>query len=484
VLISWPQNSSTNLQCYSFSEVLAKPPLNFNNKIVLIGGLMSTNKNLVKTPVYQQNSLYQYRYDTEFIGIGISNLLQQDKVSFVQTWSEINEYLYFIIWLLTSGVFIWLISIDLPQKDNLYKFILAVVFAWIGIVSGIFIVSFGVFPQLWIPAGWIWIGVSINIITNVIAILDIQVKEEQQKVIKEQQKRLAQEEEYNERLTQEIEKLKNTLLMQERLAFIGKVSPFLRHKLLNFYDDFYRKLYLAKDFTSQQEDKLLEIFTLLEDSLSEEEIDNYREEFLNDLESSKSRLNQMEEILKNSSELITRFLPMLRGKIHDDLLNPQYININELLQESRKVATFDFKLASQEFNLEIIEEFEPNLKQLWGVPSELQFAFVNLLENAYQAVFERFKVSNSSYEPTVWLITKQTNFNLIIMIKDNGIGIDKDLIDKIFEPLFSTKKKHHQTGVGLTLTRDIIEFHYQGTVRVDIINGLTCFIVEFPLSSL
>jgi len=84
---------------------------------------------------------------------------------------------------------------------------------------------------------------------------------------------------------------------------------------------------------------------------------------------------------------------------------------------------------------------------------------LNLYNNAFYAVLEKKKISGDGYEPTVSIKTKSLNNHIEIRVKDNGNGIPLNIIDKIFQPFFTTKPTGQGTGLGLSLSYDIIKAH-------------------------
>ena len=383
----------------------------------------------------------------------------------------------------------WLCE-ELDPEKKWAKYLFSAAFTWAVLLLSIWTISLWFFPKLWIPSVFIWRGVTFNMIACTLVCLELKVREEQQKRLKEQekrlkeqQKRLKEKENYNKQLKIEVEELQKTVLAQERLAFFGKICPFVRHEIIGLYDDFDRKIQRIKKATNNQEDKLFEILPLLEEVLLEDEFEDHTEMLLNSGKNVLSRLQEMDEILEKSSDLITRFFPFVRENSTDDFLEPSLINLNELLRECSQITTYNFIYSKnqEDFDINIVEKLEPNLLFFWGVSSELRFIFVNLIENAYYAVIEKKEKNLESYAPTVWLKTQYLDKTLQVIIQDNGIGIKPELVEKIFNPLFTTKKKYKQTGVGLSLTKDLLNLNYNASIEVTLKDELTCFIITFPL---
>ena len=116
------------------------------------------------------------------------------------------------------------------------------------------------------------------------------------------------------------------------------------------------------------------------------------------------------------------------------------------------------------------------------VPQEIGRVLLNLFNNAFYAVHEQMKKLNAGYEPTVWVSTKKINDKIEIRVQDNGMGISKSLVDKIFQPFFTTKPAGEGTGLGLSLSYDIVKAH-GGELKVDSTGGQgAAFIILLPMA--
>jgi signal transduction histidine kinase len=108
---------------------------------------------------------------------------------------------------------------------------------------------------------------------------------------------------------------------------------------------------------------------------------------------------------------------------------------------------------------------------------------LNLINNAFYAVNEKKKTVNNGYEPTVTVKTKKANDSIQISVADNGNGIPPQLIDKIFQPFFTTKPTGQGTGLGLSLAYDIIKAH-RGELKVETTEGQGSeFIIQLPIQA-
>jgi signal transduction histidine kinase len=115
------------------------------------------------------------------------------------------------------------------------------------------------------------------------------------------------------------------------------------------------------------------------------------------------------------------------------------------------------------------------------VPQDIGRVLLNLFNNAFYAVNEKKKLAGDNYHPTVMVTTKRSRDEVFITVKDNGNGIPQNIVDKIFQPFFTTKPTGQGTGLGLSLAYDIIKAH-GGELKVGTKEGEGSeFIIQLPL---
>ena len=135
-------------------------------------------------------------------------------------------------------------------------------------------------------------------------------------------------------------------------------------------------------------------------------------------------------------------------------------DINKLTDEYFRLAYHGLRAKDKSFNAKLETNFDPNLGEITVVSQEIGRVILNLFTNAFYAVNEKqSNVASNTYKPTVSVATLRTDDIMKITIKDNGDGIPKDIIDKIFQPFFTTKPTGKGTGLGLSMSYDIIKAH-------------------------
>jgi signal transduction histidine kinase len=139
------------------------------------------------------------------------------------------------------------------------------------------------------------------------------------------------------------------------------------------------------------------------------------------------------------------------------------------------------------FNAEIKTDFDESIGKINIVPQDIGRVLLNLINNAFYAVNEKLTANRSpltdDYKPTVTIQTKKINDKIEIMVSDNGNGIPQNIIDKIFQPFFTTKPTGEGTGLGLSLAYDIITKEHNGTIKANSKeNEGSEFVIQIPIN--
>jgi signal transduction histidine kinase len=149
-----------------------------------------------------------------------------------------------------------------------------------------------------------------------------------------------------------------------------------------------------------------------------------------------------------------------------------------------RLAYHGLRAKDKSFNAEIKTDFDPNVGKINIVPQDIGRVILNLINNAFYAAplppKGGWKDADYKHEPTVWLKTKKEGDKVLISVRDNGPGIPKEILDKIFQPFFTTKPTGEGTGLGLSLSYDIIKVH-GGEIKVETTEGKGSeFIIQLP----
>jgi len=134
------------------------------------------------------------------------------------------------------------------------------------------------------------------------------------------------------------------------------------------------------------------------------------------------------------------------------------------------------------FNAEMVMHFDPELPRVEAVGQDIGRVFLNLFNNAFYAVNQKSKTAGADYKPEVSLTTSTEKGQVVIKVTDNGIGIPNAIKDKIMQPFFTTKPTGEGTGLGLSLTYDMVVKGHGGVINMNSKEGEGSeFIITLPL---
>ena len=250
------------------------------------------------------------------------------------------------------------------------------------------------------------------------------------------------------------------LIQSEKMASLGELTAGIAHEIqnpLNFVNNF------------------SEVNTELIDELREErnkEVRDFRNEddLLNDIKENEQKINHHG---KRAGDIVKGMLQHSRSS--SGVKEPT--NINALCDEYLRLAYHGLRAKDKDFNAMMKTDFDESIGNINIVPQDIGRVILNLINNAFYAVHEREKlIANSHqlialpYEPTVSVSTKKLNGKVEIKVSDNGGGIPQKIIDKIFQPFFTTKPTGQGTGLGLSLSYDIVKAH-GGELKVETKEG-------------
>jgi signal transduction histidine kinase len=142
-------------------------------------------------------------------------------------------------------------------------------------------------------------------------------------------------------------------------------------------------------------------------------------------------------------------------------------DINALADEYLRLSYHGLRAKDKSFNADFKTDFDEELPKINVVPQDIGRVLLNLINNAFYAVSEKMKQQRDGYEPTVSVSTKKDGDKITISVKDNGNGIPEKIKEKIFQPFFTTKPTGQGTGLGLSMSYDIITKEHGGELKVE-----------------
>jgi len=285
---------------------------------------------------------------------------------------------------------------------------------------------------------------------------------------KEVEQRVEAETELKKTLNQ-LKTAQKQIVAQEKLASLGSLTAGIAHELKNPLNLINNFAVIAADFCQEL---LPEINQKLKD-LPESELGTIRE-LLSDIEESVNSINQQGQRADN---IISSMLMHAR----QEGSKRQLTELNVLLVESLELAVKGFRATVNKFNIKIETDYDASVEQLEVIPQSLSRGFINLINNACYAANSKQKEKDPAFQPQLTIKTKNLAQAVEIRIRDNGVGIAPELRDKIFEPFFTTKPTGEGTGLGLSMTHDIIVGQHEGKIKVESeLESYTEFVILLP----
>lgn len=266
-----------------------------------------------------------------------------------------------------------------------------------------------------------------------------------------------------------LKETQNQLILSEKMASLGQLTAGIAHEIknpLNFITNF---SVLSHDLTKDLRKELY---------AERDRVDPKRaleiESLLNDLEQNVTKINDHG---KRADSIVRGMLLHSRGKAGER----QDTDLNALLAEYTNLAYHGMRAQDQSFNVKIETEFDPSIGKVSVVPQDLSRAILNIVNNACYAANDKRKNAKNGFSPVVRVSAKNTSGTIEIRIRDNGNGIPDSIREKIFNPFFTTKPAGSGTGLGLSLSYDIITQEHHGEIRVDSKEGeYTEFVISIP----
>jgi two-component system, NtrC family, sensor kinase len=273
-----------------------------------------------------------------------------------------------------------------------------------------------------------------------------------------------------ERAIHKLEQIQDRLIFQEKLASLGQLTAGIAHEIknpLNFINNF-------AELTSQIQGELAEECVKIHDCIPKEQ----QEKITELLDTLKLDIDKIYEHGKRADSIVKNMLQHSRaapGHI-------EKVNLNPLIDEYITLAYHGMRAQYQGFNVQIEKNFDPNLPKVSAVPQEISRVIINLLNNAYYALYQKKLSSPSTYSPTLTITTAAQEEHVVIKIRDNGIGMTQEVQSHLFTPFFTTKPSGEGTGLGLSLSYNVIVQGHHGTLTVNSEPGQYAeFVITLPI---
>ena len=310
----------------------------------------------------------------------------------------------------------------------------------------------------------IYIFSSVLFVILIIAfllVINLRTRKRANVLLQKQKNEIEEQKDNVEKTLTELKLTQNQLIQSEKMASLGELTAGIAHEIQN-------PLNFVNNFSSVNKE-------LLEEMKAELEKGNMGEVFsiTDNLISNEEKINQHG---KRADAIVKGMLLHSRSSSGKKELT----NVNELADEFLKLAYRSYRSKDSSLNVITQTNFDPRIGLINIVVQDLGRVLLNLYNNAFYAVAEKSKRLGESYKPAIAVTTLNTGGHLEIKVRDNGYGIPGTDIGKIFQPFFTTKPTGQGTGLGLSLSYDIIKAN-GGELKVNTKEGEYAeFIVELP----
>ena len=251
----------------------------------------------------------------------------------------------------------------------------------------------------------------------------------------------------------ELKAAQANLIQAEKMASLGQLTAGIAHEIKN-------PLNFVNNFSAVS----VELTNELQEALRGASLDGKL----------RTEIGEITDTLRGNLEKIVQHGKRADGIVRNMLLHSRHgsgehrrVDINALVEESLNLAYHGARAEKQGFNVTLERSFDPAAGEAVLFPQEITRVLLNLISNGFYAVTKRKGEASAGYEPTVVAATRNLGDSIEILIRDNGTGIPPEAKEKMFDPFFTTKPAGEGTGLGLSLSYDIIVKQHAGSIEVE-----------------
>jgi signal transduction histidine kinase len=257
------------------------------------------------------------------------------------------------------------------------------------------------------------------------------------------------------------------LVQTEKLASLGQLTAGIAHEIKN-------PLNFVNNFSALSAELIDELNDVLKPAALDDKV--------------RDEIDELTQMLKGNLEKVVQ-----HGKRADSIVKNMLLHsregsgehrpadINAIVEESLNLAYHGARAEKPGFNITLQRDLDPKAGMIDLYPQEITRVFLNLISNGFYAAAKRKEAGEEGYEPTLSATTKSFGNRVEIRIRDNGTGIPLEVKDKMFNPFFTTKPAGEGTGLGLSMSHDIVVKQHGGRIDADTKPGeFTEFIISLP----
>ncbi|NNJ76795.1 MAG: HAMP domain-containing protein [Anderseniella sp.] len=253
----------------------------------------------------------------------------------------------------------------------------------------------------------------------------------------------------------DLQKAQARLVQSEKMASLGQLTAGIAHEIknpLNFVNNFSK---LSDELLRELEEVLQEPIKALDDEVRDEAEDL--------LKTVRENLIKISDHGKRADSIVKNMLLHSR----DGPSERRSANINAIAEEALNLAYHGLRAENSNFNIEIVKSLAADTGDIECYPQDLLRVFLNLINNGMYAAHKRGEDQTGDFSPKLWLTTQVDGDMIKIEVRDNGNGIPSEIQEKIFTPFFTTKPAGQGTGLGLSLSYDIVNKQHGGELTVN-----------------
>ena len=264
-----------------------------------------------------------------------------------------------------------------------------------------------------------------------------------------------------ENTLKQLRETQDQLLQSEKMASLGLLTAGIAHEIQN-----------PLNFVVNFSEGTLDVLSELVEAKTEQEKTELAKE-----------LNESLKKIHHHGKRAERIVKSMLQHSREGSGEKELVDINQLLYESVNLAYHGVRATHKDFQCAFKEQFESTIPPFYVIPQDLSRVFLNIANNAFYALREK-TLNNPSFKSELKITTALQSNQVEIRIKDNGIGIPKEKVVKIFQPFFTTKPSGQGTGLGLSMSYDIVTKSHQGKIEIQSNeNEYTEFIIQLPLTT-
>jgi two-component system NtrC family sensor kinase len=262
----------------------------------------------------------------------------------------------------------------------------------------------------------------------------------------------------------ELQATQAQLIQQEKLASLGELTAGIAHEIQN-----------PLNFVNNFSEVSMELIEEMEEEMAKgdmEEANAIAADIKQNLEKIRHHGKRADGIVKGMLQ---------HSRASSNIKEPT--NLNTIADEYFRLAYHGLRAKDKSFNAELVANLDPNLPLINIVPQDVGRVLLNMFTNAFYAVHQKQKTVGGDFKPRVEVSTKVIGKEVEVIVRDNGSGIPDAIKDKIMQPFFTTKPAGEGTGLGLSLSYDIIVKAHKGHINIESKEGEgTAFVITLPLS--